>query len=181
MNLEEGLAHTVHGLTIRPGVVVRDYLAGSTVRYTHPVGYLLISFAVFALTAQLFGGATGGGAENRIFVALLVPFVALVSRVLLWRTRFNYAEHLIIVMYVIGHIALFLAVLQLAAPLAGESIMKLVGIGALAVAIGYFAWAYSRVFAARPLLAAGGALVSLGVGTTLWLTAIVTLLNALRT
>jgi hypothetical protein len=180
MNVEQGLVHTVYGLTVKPGVVVRDYLAGSTVRYTHPAGYLLISFAVFAVTAQLFGGGTVGGSENRLFVALLVPFVALVSRILFWRARFNYAEHLIVVMYAIGHIALFLALLQLAVPLTGQSMMRLIGIGALAVATGYFAWAYSRVFAARPFLAAAGALASLILGGALWLTALMMLLNVLR-
>jgi hypothetical protein len=84
------------------------------------------------------------------------------------------------VMYAIGHIALFLALLQLAVPLTGQSTMRLIGIGALAVAIGYFAWAYSRVFAARPFLAAAGALASLILGGALWLTAIMMLLNVLR-
>src|SRR5262245_25719208 len=44
LTVDSGLLHTAHQLTVSPGQVIRDYLAGRTQPYTHPAMYLLISF-----------------------------------------------------------------------------------------------------------------------------------------
>ena len=182
LDLDRGLLHTVHGLTVRPGTVVRDYLAGRTVPYTNPVAYMLLCFAAFAITANVFGGATG--TENdRVLTAFIVPFVAAVSRLLFWRTRLNYAEHLVLVLYLVGHVALILAVLQAVVSLALHGEPGTVASGILLVALGipiaYYGWAFSRVFPSRPWLAAAGGLAALAGGAALWLLAIVALVRAL--
>lgn len=180
MNVEEGLLHTISSLTTKPGAVQNDYLAGRTDSYTHPAGYLLISFAAFAIMAELFGGYNGGGGESRIFTLLLVPFVAGAARLLFWRGGLNYAEHLIIVMYLVGHLALCLAVLHLIIPIANVATLRMLRVGALAGSAGYYAWGYSRVFRRRPLLAAAAGIMSLLGGFALWLVALSALLEVLR-
>jgi len=184
LDLDHGLLHTVHGLTVRPGTVVRDYLAGRTVPYTNPAAYLLICFAAFAIAARVFGGATGSE-DDRALAALVVPFIAAASRLLFWRTRLNYAEHLVLVLYLLGHVALILAVLQavLSPALRGDPGTVMSGIvvfGALGIGIAYYGWAFSRIFPARPWLAAAGGLAALAGGAALWLYAVIALLRALR-
>jgi hypothetical protein len=98
-NTEEGIGHTIAQLTVRPGTMIREYLSGRTACYTHPAAYLLIAAAVFTLGLQLVAASTGAGDENRIFALMIIPFVAAASRALFWRGRYNYAEHLIAVMY----------------------------------------------------------------------------------
>src|SRR5690606_6820249 len=184
LDLDHGLLHTVHQLTVRPGTVVRDYLAGRTVPYTNPVAYLLLCFAAFAITARVFGGATGSE-DDRALTALVVPFIAAVSRVLFWRTRLNYAEHLVLVLYLLGHVALILAVLQAVLLPAvrggpGTVVSGIVVFGALGIAIAYFGWAFSRIFPARPWLAAAGGLAALAAGAVLWAFVLISLLRELR-
>jgi hypothetical protein len=102
LQMDRGFAYTVFGLTVAPGRVVRDYLAGRMAPYTHPVGYLLVSFLIFALVAR-WAGAAG---DLRYFFLPVVVFIAAVSKLLFWRERLNYAEHLILGMYLFGHFAL---------------------------------------------------------------------------
>jgi hypothetical protein len=187
LNLDSGLVHTAHRLTTDPGQVIRDYLARRTISYTSPAAYLLIGFAAFAITGatsldawwpdRLFGDATAGKGA-RVFVALLVPFVAAVSSLLFWRAGLNYAEHLILVMYVLGHMALLLSPVHIALPLAGE--VEVFGFITLILGAAYVAWAYSRVFQTRPILAAAGGLMALGTGVLLWAAVLVIVLIALR-
>jgi hypothetical protein len=49
---EEGALHTALQLFRRPGVVVRDYVAGRTVRYVHPVAWLLLSVALLTIVGR---------------------------------------------------------------------------------------------------------------------------------
>ncbi|MEM9595425.1 MAG: ankyrin repeat domain-containing protein [Acidobacteriota bacterium] len=52
-SLEQGLWHTVKGLTLAPGEVIRGYLAGDRQRYLNPFTYLvfcyLVALSVYAL------------------------------------------------------------------------------------------------------------------------------------
>jgi hypothetical protein len=179
LNLERGFVHTAWKLTVAPGAVIRDFLAGRTVRYAHPFGYLLIAVAAFALLAQPLGVVTGGG-NDRVFVLLLVPFVAGVSRLLFWRAELCFAEHLIVGMYAFGHIVLLLTLLQPATLLLGGAALRMLVVGALILAVAYLAWAYSRVFSARPLLAALGGLAALAGGIVVWGVAMTLIVGALR-
>jgi hypothetical protein len=181
LNLDRGIVHTAFRLTAAPGDVVREYLAGRTVPYTHPFGYLLLAFAAFAVAARLLGGAqTGAGSDIRFFTLLLVPFVAAVSWLLFRRTGLTFAEHLILDMYLFGHVALLLALMHVAVPLASGTALSVLVTGALAAGFGYFVWGYSRVFRTRPLLAAIGGIAALAGGTVLWGAAVAALVRVLR-
>jgi hypothetical protein len=176
LTLDSGLLHTVHRLTVGPGQVIRGFLAGRTVPYTHPATYLLISFAAFALGAGVFSNGTGNEGD-RVFVALLAPCVAIAARLLFWRAGLNFAEHLIIALYVLGHVVLLYAGMLIAMPLALE---RALGYGAIALGIANVPWAYSRVFPSRAILAAAGGLVALAGGAVIWTVFMIKLLELLR-
>jgi hypothetical protein len=176
LSLESGFLHTVVSLTVAPGRMVREYLAGRQAPFTHPVGYLIISFAAFGIVFMMAGGT---GADNRVFTALAVPCIAGASWLVFRRARLNFAEHLILVMYLVGHIVLFLAVVLVVGSAATVATTPIAA-AALGVSVGYFAWAYSRIFDRRPVLAALGGLVVLLGGVAIWLGALFGLLNALR-
>jgi hypothetical protein len=92
----------------------------------------------------------------------------------------NYAEHLILIMYVLGHVALFFAVAFTATPLIGLAAARTLDAGVLVLSAAYVSWAYSRVFPTRALLAAAGGLIALASSFLLWFVALVIYVNALR-
>ena len=179
-NIEEGLSYTVLGLTVRPGIVVRDYLAGRTIPYTHPVGYFFVAVGIFALVSRLVSGPTGAAESDRIFAILVVPIVAATSRALLWRAGFNYAEHLIAVLYLSGHMLVLFAILYVGIALVDPAYLGGYASVSVLLALGYFVWAYSRTFFKRPLVGALAGLLSLVIGSASWLIAMALLVNAFR-
>lgn len=182
LDLDRGFLHTFWRLVTSPVTVVRDYLAGATVKYTHPVGYLAVAFAAFALTGSVAGGSAGladGG--NRLFTATAVPVIALASRALFWRLRLNYAEHLVIASYLLGTVLLALSLLQVLTPVVPLAVRPAVGVASLAASVGYFAWSYARIFERRPWLAAAGALITLSAGIALWFGLMLLVVSLLRT
>jgi hypothetical protein len=166
---EEGALTTVKQLAVRPGRVIRDFLTGRTVGYVHPAAYLLLTSAAFALVSSALGGATVGGEADRLFALLLIPFVAAVLRVLFWRGPYNYAEHLIAVVYLAAQVLLFLALPYFGVFIVPQAFGEWFAVVSLAACVGYFAWGYSQMFEQRPLLAAGGALIALFIGILVWL------------
>jgi hypothetical protein len=54
LSLEGGLTRTVVDLTIRPGPMIRDYLAGKRQRYMNPVAYTLLSATLYVLLLPLW-------------------------------------------------------------------------------------------------------------------------------
>jgi hypothetical protein len=178
--LEEGLVYTAYSLTVRPATVVRDYLAGRTTRYTHPVSYFFVALGAFALVSRFVSGATGAGELERILVVLVVPFVAAASRVLLWRAGFNYAEHLIALLYLAGQVLVLGAVLYFGVRLLPRDYLRHYSIVALGLALAYFLWAYSRAFLRRPLIAGLVGLLALVLGIGMWLIATFALVTMFR-
>jgi hypothetical protein len=184
LQLDRGFLHTAHRLTVSPGATVREYLRGRTAPHTHPFLFLLLSFAGFALAAAWLGGATGGGSD-RYLTALAVPFVAAASRLLFPRTPLNYAEHLILVTYLVGHMALMLAVLHLAVPilvrLPSDGMLLAFALGSVLLAIGHFVRGYAEFFEGRPVSGAARGLLALAGGFGAWFALLVLLLRVIRT
>lgn len=174
-DLDRGLVHTIHRLTIDPGGVVRDYLAGRTVIYLHPVVYLVLAFAAFALTAHGVAGASGG--DDRIFFGVIVVFLAAVSRLVFLRKGLNFAEHFILNTFLTAHAVVLLTVALLGLYLVPQSAALPAMAIALAAACGYVVWGYSRVFLDRPVWAALGGAVVLALGTAAWFLTLMLLLR----
>lgn len=56
LSIENGMLRTFIDLTVRPGSMIRAYVRGKRQTYTNPVGYLLISAGLTALTMPLWQG-----------------------------------------------------------------------------------------------------------------------------
>lgn len=177
-NLDAGLLYTARNLTIRPGEVVRDYLAGKTARYTHPIVYFLVAIAAFVLITRIFA-PIGGAQSDRFIIFLIVPLVAAASRTFLRSAKFNYAEHLIVLLFLAAQVVLLLAVLAIGG-IAMDQYAGTYAAGALTITLAYFAWAYSRVFHERAVFAAFAGVAALLAGSAVWAAALVLLLNTLR-
>lgn len=180
LDVDEGVAHTAYGLTVRPREVIRDFWAGRTVRYTHPVPYFMLAVGLFALTARLLTGPTGAAESDRLFAIFVVPFAAAASRLLGWWTRRNFAEHLIAILYLSGHTLVLATGLYIGIPLVGSGLLAGYGAMGLALLLGYFVWAYSQVFSDRLWIGALTGLAALTGGTAAWAAAMLALLNVLR-
>lgn len=57
------------------------------------------------------GGASGAAESDKLLAFLVVPFVAGASRVFYWRGGYNYAEHLIAILYLAAQTLLLLTLL----------------------------------------------------------------------
>jgi predicted alpha/beta superfamily hydrolase len=183
LNFDKGLIHTVVRLTTNPDRVIREYLDGQTASYTHPVGYVLITFAAFALVGRLFGGITGAtDSSNGAFTALLIPVVACVSWLVFRRAALRYAEHLIIDLYLFGQIILLWSLLLALSAITGSqsAIGRVIFAIGIIVSVSYFVWAHVRIFPRRKGFTAAGALVALLAGTVLWLGGLIVILRAYR-
>ena len=177
-SLEHGFLHTLGRLVVAPGSVIRDYIAGRTVAYVHPFGYLVVGFGAFALAFDWMGGV-GGGME-RWLLGVLVLFLAAASRLVFWRVGLNYAEHLILNMFLYAQVALFVTAGMVIVGALPEVTRRVAAVGVLVGVSGYFMWAYSQVFRGRRMLSALGALAVLVVGTMVWAVATLGIVQVLR-
>lgn len=178
VSLEHGFLHTLGRLVVDPGMVIRDYLGGRTLMYVHPFAYLIVGFGAFALAFGWMGGT--GDAIERWLLGVLVLFFAAVSRVVFWRAGLNYAEHLILNMFLYAQAVLFLTAGIVIVGNLPSVTRKVAGVVVLVAVCGYLMWAYSRVFRERRLLSALGGFVVFVVGTTVWVVATAVIAQLIR-
>lgn len=161
VDVDRGLLHTFVGMTVRPGVVIRDYLAGRTVAYTGPARYFVIMVTLVVLVYVQMGTAShlvpGGAPEGtagqllnflqahlNLLIALNVPFGALATRVVYRRFGMNYAEHLVFNLYTNAHQSLLLIPLSVGGALFGNVGLMM---SAYSIAgVGYLVWAARSLF-----------------------------------
>ena len=127
-NLERGFVPTTLQLITKPGVTIRNYLSGITVRYAHPFRFVFIWATISAILNVYFGffedsqemmSQTFGEEANyneeqieftkksneviRNYMSLVImatiPFMSFFSYLLFKKKKYNYAEHLIVNAY----------------------------------------------------------------------------------
>lgn len=123
-NLEKGFVYTTKQLIISPGKVIKEFLDGVTVRYSHPFRFLFIWASISAIlthytTALEDSSTIFGTPENQtgnqlafqndflglmknymsFYIMGMVPLLSMASYLVFKRKKFNYAEHLIINAY----------------------------------------------------------------------------------
>ncbi|MBL4657786.1 MAG: DUF3667 domain-containing protein [Flavobacteriales bacterium] len=126
---------TMKDMTIRPGLLCRDYVKGIRKPYSRPFQYYLITLAVFYLvmlgaglqisdysqdfTPEFAEGEIGEHQRilltdindtmneySKIFMFLMIPLYALCTWMLFRKSGFNYAENFIMNLYVVAHLSL---------------------------------------------------------------------------
>jgi hypothetical protein len=177
---DDGAFLTAKELAVRPGDVIRNYLAGQTVRYVNPVTYFLLAAALFTIVGRSVSGSTGASDSDKVFTFLVIPFVAGASRVFHWRGAYNYAEHLIAVVYLAAQTLLLLAILYPFTLLLPKQLSGSFAASCGVLAVIYFVWGYSRIFKERPWLAAIIGVLALVSGAVVWLVVTAGIVAALR-
>ncbi|HQQ98859.1 MAG TPA: DUF3667 domain-containing protein [Cyclobacteriaceae bacterium] len=124
------MPRTLRDLTLRPGLVGREYLRGVRVKYYGPVGYFFLMITVYLLVVGLLGVdfkllvgksrslVPATTEESKLFKVTMefvadnikliafaiVPFQAMASRYFFFRGRgLNYLEHWVMPFYLMGH------------------------------------------------------------------------------
>lgn len=177
---EEGVVHTAVQLAVRPGRVIRDYVGGKTRRYVNPVGYLLVMAAAFTLVGRVVSGSTGAADSDRLLAILVIPFVAGVSRLLNGRRGFNLAEHLILVTYLGAQLLALLTLLHVGLLVMPAGARPTYALFALGAGSAYYLWAYVQFFESRRVIALLMGILSLVLGSALWLGLLVLIVGLLR-
>lgn len=122
-NLERGFLFTSREIIVRPGNVIRGFLAGNTMRYFHPFRFVFVWASVSALLSLWLGSfdqvaqymqfgeqeaeQSKKGMEivsNYLTLITMagIPFFALFSFLFYRKSKLNYTEHLIINAYAQG-------------------------------------------------------------------------------
>lgn len=119
---EKGFLYTTRRLLTAPGHMVHEYLDGKRVNYSKPLGYLFLIVAISVIFFSQedyvnslqqqghtqFAGPKGQKAINWVFSHLsvifmgLIPFLSLFSKRLFRRSGENYAEHLVLNVYLMA-------------------------------------------------------------------------------
>jgi len=130
-NLERGLIFTVKELSLRPGILITEYIAGKRVKYYNPFKFLVIFIAVgtfFSLKIEELGAKSRiikitESSTDTIFIfftnywdilsLLLVPIFSIFSFLLFKRSGYNFTENLILNSYVVGYHSLISTIFYL--------------------------------------------------------------------
>lgn len=124
-HVEKGFFHTAWLLTIRPGIVAREYLDGKRKKYHKPIGFLLIWITIFSLffhfsdhlftlnknvNSSIFSDAANYALNRfRSVVELcILPFSALNVWLIIVRSKLNYIEVLTVFIYFISFLFILL-------------------------------------------------------------------------
>lgn len=107
-------------LTLRPGLVAREYVAGKRKKYFGPFAFLFIlvglaSFVTLVAGVEWFTPVPGDNPARQflqqhfnLVVLIQAPVLALVCQGLFWSRRLHFAEHLVLAAYTSGFRCLLL-------------------------------------------------------------------------
>ncbi len=148
LDLDRGFFFTIWMLLKNPGKVIQDYINGITVKYSHPLKFVIIITSVSALislwsgyfetTVSQTGEIMNSSAEQTVFrekfmealkdyiniIALItVPFISLASKIVFRRKKLHYAEHLVFICYAIAQTTLINIVFMFIQPIANLNII----------------------------------------------------------
>ena len=107
-------------LTLRPGVVASEYVAGKRKKYFGPFAFLFIlvglaSFVTLLSGVEWFAPVPGDNPARQflqqhfnLVVLIQAPVLALLCQMLFWSRRLHFAEHLVLSAYTSGYRCLLL-------------------------------------------------------------------------
>ena len=134
-HIDRVFLYTSFQMIVRPGRVIKEYLAGKRKKYQKPISFYLIWAAtrllIFLFVSWVMGYEnlrTGSGSflstskeegvfvveHNQIFGLLTIPILSLLAWTIISRPRLNYIETLIVTIYVSATIEMLIALQILA-------------------------------------------------------------------
>lgn len=118
VSLDGRMARTLVGLSVRPGRMVRRYLAGQRVRYVGPFRYALATCAAWVVVQSVVQSGVEDEAVGfflrygQVLNLALVPVLGGLTSLLFLGSGFTVAEHLCLLFYLSGHAFLWRALLS---------------------------------------------------------------------
>ena len=173
IHFEKGFLYTIRELALRPGDMLREYLAGKRVRHIKPIRFLFWASAInilFSAYADLEGrimaslaaaGNTELNEESRavghtimewvnsypgVVALLTVPTIALFGWIFTRKKGYNYAENFTVSTYLMGQLslfAIFITSIYILAPNLSITVMTVAGLFQWLVWSLYYGWTYS--------------------------------------
>ncbi len=106
-NYSGGILFTIKSLAFTPGEAIRNYVEGKTVPYWNPFNYFVITFSVYILLSIKFGALSSESDYEKFtndyagyLIIFTVPFVSLASYVLFRKSGYNFAENLVLNVFI---------------------------------------------------------------------------------
>jgi hypothetical protein len=152
-SLDSRIWRTVAALTIRPGRMVADYVAGRHAPFVSPLRYAIATCALWLFLAVMANDATGGATVpwwvqyGQIINLASLPFMAATYQLPFLKSGYNYAETLSFTLYTGGHLFLWRAGLAVAAAFGAPNNVLLLIDNVLFFA--YTSWALWQFHAGR--------------------------------
>ncbi|HZI52731.1 MAG TPA: DUF3667 domain-containing protein [Chitinophagaceae bacterium] len=159
-HLEKGFLYTLKKLFTDPGRMQRVYLEGFRVNYQKPFSMFFICATISALSLYWINRFSGNSADGRqaafnyflqhyyvLLHIILLPFYTLVTWLLFIRSKYNYAEILVLGMYMLAFLLLLLVPMY--AISAGVPVLKTRLFETVLFAI-YNVWTFIRFFNKTP-------------------------------
>jgi hypothetical protein len=130
-NLDKGILFNLKHLTIAPGATIRDYLRGKRKSYFKPVQYAIIAVTLLTVADYYFGARDSAAARPEdpnifylygVFIRRNLKYLWLLNMVFFsiptyfFFKRYNFAEHITINAFIIGHCAFLSIILLLLLP-----------------------------------------------------------------
>ncbi|MDU1889892.1 MAG: DUF3667 domain-containing protein [Dysgonomonas sp.] len=176
-HVDKGILYTIKELLLRPGIALRNYIAGNRSSFFKPFAFVLILGAVYGFIAHFFNlypenevlsmSEQGNSVkfleyygttiklvyDNYSFVMLaLVPFAALASYIFFRRNGYNYWEHLVVNSYIVGMQIFVLLFFFFVYYYIRSSWVHLLS---STISYGYFIWVFIQLFGGDSKMKAG--------------------------
>lgn len=169
--INRGFFHTLRALFVRPGLAIREYLAGKRKRHFKPIAYALTLSTVYFLFSQLtetgtlandFAKGYANGldlsdsknnqmatlewfAKNYAYTTLLLlPVFSLTTFLAFRNTGYNYLEHVVLNAYITGQQAIIYAIAAILIFITKQE--DLFVNTALVISVGYAFWVFWQFF-----------------------------------
>lgn len=121
-SLETRMWATLVGLTLRPGKTVLRYLRGERMRFTSPLKYAVLAVGLWMFAFSIANEESEDASGLVVFLTsygqlvhlLALPFLAGAVHLAFRGSRFTYAEHLCMCLYMGGHSFVWRALLATA-------------------------------------------------------------------
>jgi hypothetical protein len=123
LNYDNKFIQTIYSLIIRPEDIINNYVQGTRKKFINPINFFAISLSIsgvylfilrkFFPNVMDFSSLVQGEQQqkvtqefanfvsdyNSLFYFALVPLLALISRIVFFKNKFNYTEHIVIYLY----------------------------------------------------------------------------------
>jgi Protein of unknown function (DUF3667) len=161
-HVDSGFFYTFKNLCLRPGTMIREYLGGKRKDYFSPFLYVLVWCGIFILVSHFLADAEHHQAEitdlksatefidenyyKILVVGMILPF-SISSFLVFYRSKFNFAEHLVLNSFVISQLIIGDIIMTLINALHLKTEHRLaVNMVELALKFPFWVWAYFQFF-----------------------------------